>query len=384
MFSTFVISAVTIVAAALVKSASAADPTYSLVFNPQGANFFNNWNFYTGIDTNNTGNVFYVTQQDAENQGLISLNSAGNTIIKVDNTTSGVGNMTFGRNSVYMFSDYQIQSGNLLLFDAVHLPFGCSVWPAFWSQGPVWPDDGEIDIIEGVNMATNNNFSLHTLDGCTHPAAGSSIETGNLLSTDCFNQTAHNMGCVVEAPTPASYGAGFAAGGGGVFAVLWNDTGISMWFFDRSSIPQDLPTDSPDPAGWPNPTAFFPSSSCNLEQFFKPQTLVLDITICGNFGLAVFSQTCPGNCTDLVQTPSNYDNAFFEISYIKVFEETNGSSPSVTPEGTALPTGTQPGSSGSTPSGGSGSSTGAGFPTLSVPTIVSLLSLAIAFFILKV
>lgn len=24
------------------------------------------------------------------------------------------------------------------------------VWPAFWSQGQVWPDDGEIDLIEGV------------------------------------------------------------------------------------------------------------------------------------------------------------------------------------------------------------------------------------------
>lgn len=34
--------------------------------------------------------------------------------------------MNFGRNSVYMFSDYQIQPGNLLLFDAVHLPFGVS------------------------------------------------------------------------------------------------------------------------------------------------------------------------------------------------------------------------------------------------------------------
>lgn len=194
-------------------------------------------------------------------------------------------------------------------------------------------------------MGLNNNFSLHTLDGCTHPPAGSSLETGNLLSTDCFNQTGHDMGCVVEAPTAASYGAGFAAAGGGVYAVLWNDTGISMWFFERSSIPQDLPTNNPNPDAWPLPTAFFPASSCNMEQFFKPQTLILvcllyidlklrqteklfsllqDITICGNFGLAIFSQTCPGNCLDLVQTPSNYDNAYFEISYIRVFEQTNG------------------------------------------------------------
>ncbi|KLO18258.1 hypothetical protein SCHPADRAFT_866908 [Schizopora paradoxa] len=374
MFSASSILVAASVAVSLARSTVATDPTYSLVFSHQGANFFNNWIFYNGTDTNNTGNVLYVTQEDAQNQGLISLNSAGNTIIKVDNTTSGVGDMNFGRNSVYMFSDYEIQPGNLLLFDAVHLPFGCSVWPAFWSQGPVWPDDGEIDIIEGVNMGMNNNFSLHTLDGCTHPAAGSSLETGNLLSTDCFNQTGHDMGCVVEAPTAASYGAGFAAAGGGVYAVLWNDTGISMWFFERSSIPQDLPTNSPNPDAWPLPTAFFPASSCNMEQFFKPQTLILDITICGNFGLAIFSQTCPGNCLDLVQTPSNYDNAYFEISYIRVFEQTNGSAPSVTPSG-ASPT-TTAGSSGG--GGGSGSSTGAGTPSMFISTVASMFSLAVA------
>lgn len=35
--------------------------------------------------------------------------------------------------------------------------FAYLVWPAFWSQGPVWPDNGEIDIIEGVS--SNNRLS---------------------------------------------------------------------------------------------------------------------------------------------------------------------------------------------------------------------------------
>ncbi|KLO18259.1 hypothetical protein SCHPADRAFT_845310 [Schizopora paradoxa] len=387
MFSAVITAGVSVVA--LASSVAAADPTYSLVFNHQGANFFNNWNFYNGIDTNNTGNVLYQTKQQATDLGLIGLNSAGNTIIKVDNKTSGVGDPTFGRPSVMMTSNYQLSSGNLLLFDAVHLPFGCSVWPAFWSQGQVWPDDGEIDILEGVNLQKNNRFSLHTLNGCKHPDASSalsSLETGSLVSTDCFNQTNFNQGCIVEVPTTASYGADFASAGGGVYAMLWNDTGISLWFFQRSNIPSDLPTDNPNPSAWPLPTAWYPTSSCDWQTFIKPQTLILDITICGNFALNVFNQTCSGNCLDLVQTPSNYDTAYFEISYIKVFQQTNGSTPSVSPEGTASPTGTQSGSSASGTSssgGGSGSSTGAASPLMSVSTLASVFSLFLAVVFLR-
>lgn len=49
-------------------------------------------------------------------------------------------------------------------------------------------------------MQKTNRISLHTLDGCDHPPANTSpsIETGNLISTDCFNQTNFNQGCIVE------------------------------------------------------------------------------------------------------------------------------------------------------------------------------------------
>ena len=167
-------------------------------------------------------------------------------------------------------------------------------------------------------------MSLHTSNGCKHPdsTSSSSIETGQAISTDCFNQTNGNQGCIVQTPGN-SYGKSFASSGGGVYALNWNSSGIYIWFFPRDSIPSDLHDSTPDLDGWGLPAAAYPTSSCDMSKFFRPQTLILDITICGNLaGDAGLYPTsgCRGLCTDLVQNPRNYDNAYFEISYIRVFE----------------------------------------------------------------
>ena len=150
--------------------------------------------------------MLFQTREQAVEANLTFLNSAGNYIIKVDNTTSGANDPTFGRPSVKVLSNYTFGENSLIIMDAVHMPFGvrplqfmldnpqscvltrvllvfgavfryarshCAcpgndvlttclcpkVWPAFWSEGPVWPDDGEIDIIEGVS-ATIPTLSL--------------------------------------------------------------------------------------------------------------------------------------------------------------------------------------------------------------------------------
>lgn len=103
--------------------------------------------------------------------------------------------------------------------------------------------------------------------------------------------------------TGIQYGQGFSQNGGGVYALEWTDTGLGVWFFPRSSVPSDLSSNSPDPSSWGLPTAYYPTSSCDLDTFFQPQTLILDITVCGAFAIGAFSETCSGNCLDLVQHP---------------------------------------------------------------------------------
>ena len=82
----------------------------------------------------------------------------------------------------------------------------------------------EIDTFEGVNQVTNNQMALHTNPGCTQVSPNQTSTIVN--STDCSVDSNSNEGCVVVNPSTASYGAGFASAGGGVFVTEFAETGI--------------------------------------------------------------------------------------------------------------------------------------------------------------
>jgi len=213
--------------------------------------------------------------------------------------------------------------------DMLHVPYGCSVWPAFWSQGRGWPAGGEIDTFEAVNLVANSQISLHTEQGCTivNPTQTSTL----VNSTDCYYQANSDSGCSIGVPDPDSYGAAFATAGGGVFATEFAETGISVWFFSRSKVPSSLQgnASSIDTSTFGIPVANFPTGGCSISQFFLPQNLIFDITLCGDFAgnLPTFLQTCSGICYNdyVLGSPSNYDNAYFEVQSVRVF----GTSPGV-------------------------------------------------------
>jgi hypothetical protein len=69
----------------------------------------------------------YVNASVANATGLLAINSAGNAILKLDNSTSDPNpgpHSTFGRNSVLIETNYTIDIGTLVVLDAVHIPYG--------------------------------------------------------------------------------------------------------------------------------------------------------------------------------------------------------------------------------------------------------------------
>ncbi|KAF8886936.1 concanavalin A-like lectin/glucanase domain-containing protein [Infundibulicybe gibba] len=289
-----------------------------------GQSFFDKWDFYGTFDNTTWGNVTYLDRPSATQQNLAYVNSAGNAVIKVDNRTNIAPAPLVYRNSIRITSQDTYGVGNLVIIDALHMPYGCSVWPSFWTlgTGKEWPDAGEIDIIEGINQMGNNQMALHSTPGCT--LAPNSIQSGRTLETNC----SLDRGCIVAETKANSWGNGFAQAGGGVFALQMDVSGIFMWFWSRPDVPDSIKsatsTSPMNISSWGMPSASYPATTCNMTQFFEPQQLILLITLCGAWAGVpdIYSSTCPGSCVaDNVIGPGSpkFDNAFFEIPYIRTY-----------------------------------------------------------------
>jgi hypothetical protein len=110
--------------------------SFELVREHKGATFFDDWDFFGSWDNLTLGDVWWLDEADAMNQSLAYVNSANNAIIKVDNTSNVAYNQK--RNTVRITSKDTYSLGSLWMIDLLHLPYGCSVWPAFWTKGLTW------------------------------------------------------------------------------------------------------------------------------------------------------------------------------------------------------------------------------------------------------
>ena len=123
-----------------------------------------------------------------------------------------------------------------------------------WMLGPNWPSSGEIDIIEGINQQSHNDMTLHTSPGCSIINTGTFI--GRLNTTNCYGNApgqANNAGCRITALASNTYGIGFNAIKGGVYATEWTSSYISIYFFPRSQVPADIDRNNPDISTWGPP-----------------------------------------------------------------------------------------------------------------------------------
>ncbi|KAJ5086079.1 hypothetical protein N7532_010850 [Penicillium argentinense] len=285
--------------------------------------FFDKFNFFTGKDPTN-GYVSYVDRSTAQSGGLIKSGSSVYVGVDTVNTASDP-----GRSSVRLESTNTYDHG-LVILDLNHMPGSvCGSWPAFWMLGSNWPNNGEIDIIEGVNDQTSNQFTLHTGDGCSIDSSGFS---GTVQTSNCYVEASgqsENAGCAITSSSDSSYGGGFNKNGGGVYATEWTGDAISVWVFSNSSVPSDITSGTPNPLGWGTPSAKF-AGSCDIDSHFKELQIVFDITFCGDWAGETWSSgSCASkdkSCKSYVQNnPSAFAESYWGINSLKVYQDSSSS-----------------------------------------------------------
>jgi len=315
-------------------TASASSSPWKLVESHSGNSFFDGWSFFTGGDPTH-GVVNFVDQQTANSAGLAYINSNGNAIMGVETTPQ----VASTRQSVRITTNSQY-TGGLWIMDSVHMPTGCAVWPAFWTNGPDWPATGEIDIVEGVNTYTNNQATIHTNPGCTLATSSSSALgiTGTVVGgTNCAADESNNEGCGVRSANTQSFGGAFNSAGGGVYAMKWDDSGISVFFFPRSSVPSDITAKAPNPDNWGTPVGNWPADNCAPFTFFKTHSAIFDTTLCGDWAAGVWGGTgVPGQDTSCAASTGfstceayvaaqggGFSQAYWEVVSVNIYQLKN-------------------------------------------------------------
>ncbi|GAA6021012.1 hypothetical protein JCM10207_003888 [Rhodosporidiobolus poonsookiae] len=311
------------VVAARAATATAPSATPKLYRTYSGSSLLSQFTFWTAADPTH-GQVTYVDAATAAKKGLASVTKSGTVLLSIDRTSKLAPGAK--RESVRLSSKEAFDAGKLIIADFKHAPVGCGAWGAFWTYNYPWPQSGEIDIYEGVNARNYNQYTLHTAPGCTR----SGKMTGSLVDapSDC-GAGGGSVGCTVFDRSPTSFGTGFNSAGGGVFAVLYAETGLSIWRWPRASIPADVKKGAPRWKSWGTPVAAFDGKTCDTRTFFKQQLITFDITTCGDWAGQdsvwrdpLQSGKCYPKyktCSAAVQDPAAFKEAYFEVNYVKVF-----------------------------------------------------------------
>ena len=233
----------------------------------------------------------------------------------------------------------------LFIFDASHMPQGCGTWPAFWLLGRDWPNEGEIDIIEGINVQTSDTSTLHTNPECDFDAHQTDADamTGEWTPTRCaLGGNRPYCSASIEANNHLTFGAEFNENGGGVFATEWAaDIGIRMWFWTHDSVPLDVQQQNPDPRLWGKPYALWEFGDWCESDWFEDLYIMIDLYFCGWAGTdGSFKSQCgtiaaefgDGSCEDFVRlNPEYFKDAYWLIHELTVYQRNVTSSAADTP-----------------------------------------------------
>ncbi|KAK7049819.1 hypothetical protein VNI00_005249 [Paramarasmius palmivorus] len=150
---------------------------------------------------------------------------------------------------------------------------------------------------------------------CTQPLDTDSEQPIRSTGGSCKSQETNLESC----------GENLAKADGGMFAVQINVSEVSTWFWSRSDTPNSISQARPDTnidvSDWGTPSATYPVAEGLLDQ----QELALEIVSCDQWSRTsqVHTETCFGKCaSNAIAGRSDYGNAYWEISYIRVFSRT--------------------------------------------------------------
>ncbi|KAJ6492364.1 glycoside hydrolase family 16 protein [Mycena vulgaris] len=279
---------------------SAFGATYPRSEHIIGLGFYSAFDF-DAISDPTHGRVNYADKVQAILQSL-TYASLNTFVLRADSKTVISHSSNTGRNSV------RIQSKNaytthVAVFDIVHMPEGCG-----WENGPNWPNDGEVGIMEGVNNQGTNQVTLHT-------APGSAFQRTNGLNLNCNTNVNSNAGCGIILGQSQSYGPSFNANGGGWYAIERTNAFISVWFWPRNA--PNLPAGVKAGGVSGHPVANFPNTNCDLAQFFAANNIIINLTFCGDWA----GQPDISACTNYVDNnPTAFSNAYFQLNSINIYE----------------------------------------------------------------
>jgi hypothetical protein len=319
---------------------------YTLTDDLSGKRFPNNFDLFSDQDPTNGFVAYQPLDSAIENKyiGYLPTQNTTNIFLGVDYT-----NITpAGRPSTRAESKKSWNHG-LLLADIRHMPAStCGSWPALWMLGEgTWPMKGEIDILEGVNDQVSNTVTLHTTAGCVVDnttsgnmgIADQGLFSGEMKTDNCDIQAVNqdkNQGCSIHASASESttYGSGFNSVQGGMYAMEWTATSISVWFFARNSdafsdyFSNTTSVTEFQTSAWGKPLAHFAGTGCDFEQRFKDLRIIFNTAFCGEWAgrqevwdSSCASKTGVATCADYVRdNPAVFQEAYWEIEGLRWYE----------------------------------------------------------------
>eukprot|EP00934_Nitzschia_sp_Nitz4_P000241 Nitzschia sp. Nitz4//scaffold313_size41840//10902//17056//NITZ4_007432-RA/size41840-processed-gene-0.86-mRNA-1//-1//CDS//3329547418//241//frame0 len=363
---------------------------YVLTQKQTPSNWLDFYDFYDGPDSiGSNGYNTYVSKPKAQEMGLFTQNGETSLILQskplppstpMSSTSSSTKEDYYpdGFRASLRLESKQVYNGGLFVMRVSHVPSGCGVWPAFWmTDKDVWPDHGEIDIIEGINTQSTVKTALHTSEDCSMyahvPAWALSgtwdVATGlpdtftgipntvNRVQADnCYVLAPHqwaNQGCVLASSDNTTLGDPINQQGGATYVLEWDplvNKAIRSWVFPASRpLPDNLQqvledevdgTTVIDPTTWPVPYAYFAIgeyTGCSADHF-QDMNLIINLAFCGTVAGNRFFHDCPALAqkynvqNDSVATCNAYlqdmaatgglEEAFWELDSLHIFQRT--------------------------------------------------------------